>query len=136
MCAHRQTHPADTSAPDDPVLRNTTAGLPGTAILVRLDGEVDQEERHRLEGALAGALDDGPPLLVVDLSRLVLCDSTGRNVLLETRLDARTIGTELVLAAPLPQPRRLLEVTGTAEVLTIRDTLRAALSGDRCPPAG
>ncbi|MFE3875909.1 hypothetical protein ACFXPX_16115 [Kitasatospora sp. NPDC059146] len=41
-----------------------------------------------------------------------------------------------MLAAPLPQPRRLLEVTGTAEVLTIRDTLRAALSGDRCPPAG
>ncbi|MGA5823898.1 hypothetical protein ACPC54_39365 [Kitasatospora sp. NPDC094028] len=51
------------------------------------------------------------------------------NELLRVRLAAEATGTRLVLAAVPAQARRLLEATGTDEVLTMRPSIRAALSG-------
>ncbi|MFB7908353.1 STAS domain-containing protein [Kitasatospora sp. NPDC056076] len=111
-----------------PALRITTTTDSGTARIVHLHGEVDQDQRQRLERALRRALDDRPPRLVVDLAGLSFCDSTGLNALLKTRLAANAAGLPFVLAAPCPQTRRLLEITGTDEVFTIRDSVHAALA--------
>ncbi|MFF3006764.1 STAS domain-containing protein [Kitasatospora sp. NPDC057940] len=120
----------------DPALRITTADLAGYTSVVCLEGEVDLGQRGLLQDALACALENGLQRLVVDLSRLVFCDCTGLNALLQTRLDAHACGIELVLAAPLPQTRRLLEISGTNEVFTIRPSVRAALpSAGAVPPA-
>ncbi|WP_188302663.1 STAS domain-containing protein [Streptomyces sp. CBMA123] len=67
--------------------------------------------------------------MVVDLTGLTFCDSIGLNALLRTRIAARAAGIAFVLAVPTPQIRRLLEITGADDVLTVRDSARAALAG-------
>lgn len=119
-----------------PRLRITSAALPGTAVIVRIEGEVDQEDRHKLDNALLRAVRDRPPRLVVDLTGLTLCYSVCLNALLAARLHARAAGVEMVLAAPPPQTMRVLEITGADEVFTIRATVRAALTGATVRRAG
>ncbi|MFG3055831.1 STAS domain-containing protein [Kitasatospora sp. NPDC048239] len=111
-----------------PLLRITTTTIRGTAQVLRLHGEVDHDQRQRLESALERAVAERPPRLVVDLVGLSFCDSTCLNALLKTRIAARAAGIPLVLAAPTSQTRRLLEITGANEVLTIHDSVHAALA--------
>ncbi|WP_354644762.1 STAS domain-containing protein [Kitasatospora camelliae] len=118
---------ADTGATAT-LLRITTTTGSGAARIVHLNGQVDQDQRLRLESALERAVADRPPRLVVDLAGLGFCDSTGLNALLKTRIAARAAGLPLVLAAPTSQTRRLLEITGADEVFTIYDSVRAALA--------
>ncbi|MER7707117.1 STAS domain-containing protein [Kitasatospora sp. NPDC097605] len=123
-------HPlrAATAAPG-PLLRISTARFPGGAEVVRLDGTVDYDQRARLHDALDRVLAERPPLMVIDLSHLLFCDSTCLNELLRIRLTAEAAGTALVLADVPAQARRLLDATGADEVFTIRPSVRAALSG-------
>ncbi|MFI6449679.1 STAS domain-containing protein [Kitasatospora sp. NPDC050543] len=125
MSSRYGTRFADTSV-TAPLLRITTSTDSGPAQVVHLDGEVDQDQRQRLESTLARAVADRPPRLVVDLAGLSFGDSTGLNALLKTRIAARAAGFPLGLAAPTSQTRRLLEITGADEVFTICDSVRAA----------
>ncbi|MFF7590422.1 STAS domain-containing protein [Kitasatospora purpeofusca] len=109
-----------------PLLRITVADLPGIARVVRLDGEVDHDQREQLEDALAHAVADRPPQLVVDLAGLAFCDCAGVNALLKARRQASACGVGLMLVCPPPQVSRLLELTGTGAVFTIRPMVNAA----------
>ncbi|MFB6887743.1 STAS domain-containing protein [Kitasatospora sp. NPDC056327] len=122
-------HPLRAAAARTPLLRVTTAHLPDGAEVVHLDGTVDYDQRDYLHDALDRALAEKPPLLVIDLSRLLFCDSTCLNELLRVRLAAEAAGTGLALAAVPPQARRLLNATGTDELFTMRSSVRAALAG-------
>ncbi|MCC9310555.1 STAS domain-containing protein [Kitasatospora sp. RB6PN24] len=117
-----------------PRLRITTTTAPGTAVIVRLDGEADQDDRHELEDTFDRAVRARPPRLIVDLTGLTFCYSVCLNVLLAARLDAKAAGVEMVLAAPPRQTLRLLEITGTAELFTCYAGVRAALAAPL--PAG
>ncbi|MFE5586106.1 STAS domain-containing protein [Kitasatospora sp. NPDC056531] len=118
-----------------PLLQVTVVTVPGRAVVVRLDGEVDQDQRRRLEAALGSAVALRSPRLVVDLAGLGFCDSSYLNALLGARLAAQGAEVELLLAAPTAQARRLLEITGTDELFTVCDSVRAAL-GDAGAEAG
>lgn len=111
----------------DPPLRASTAALRDGTLVLRLVGEVTVARRAPLHRALRSVVGIRPALLVVDLTALGFCDATVLNALLETRLDARTAGVRLVLAGPPAQTRRLLRLTGTDRVFTVRPTLEAAL---------
>ncbi|MEU8925245.1 STAS domain-containing protein [Kitasatospora sp. NPDC048545] len=110
-------------------LRITTTEVPG-AVIVRLEGEIDQDQRRRLEEALDAAVARGCPRLVVDMSAVDFCDSTALNALLEARLTANAADIDLLVAGPRPQARRLFEITGADEILNL-STVRAALAGIR-----
>ncbi|MEU9047011.1 MULTISPECIES: STAS domain-containing protein [unclassified Kitasatospora] len=119
--------------PSESVLRVTTPRLritttrSGTAVTVRLDGEVDQGDRGILEDVLAKALADSPARLIIDLAGLTFCYSVCLNALLTVRLQAEAAGVRMVLAAPPAQTRRLLEITGADEVFPIHATVPVAL---------
>ncbi|MFJ8623741.1 STAS domain-containing protein [Kitasatospora sp. NPDC093550] len=124
----RNGTPSENAGFSVPLLRITTTTISGTAQVVHLHGESDHDERRRLESALEHAVAACPPRLVVDLAGLTFCDSTCLNALLKARLAAQAAGLPLMLAAPTPQTRRLLEITGADEVLTIHDSVPAALA--------
>jgi anti-sigma B factor antagonist len=67
----------------------------------------------------------GNAQLVVDMSAVEFCDSTGMNVLLTAHRLAAERGSDLLLAAPRAPVRKILEVTGLQSVFTVLDDLAA-----------
>ncbi|WP_405021664.1 STAS domain-containing protein (plasmid) [Kitasatospora sp. NBC_00070] len=113
----------------DAILRVTTVDVPGQARVVRLAGETGLAQRDRLGQALAAALREPPPLLVVDLSGLAFCDSTGLSALIRLRLATEDVGTTLVLAAPSRPVIRLIRSVCAEEMFVVHGSIAAALAG-------
>jgi anti-sigma B factor antagonist len=91
-----------------------------TVMFVR--GEIDLYTAPRLHEELTSALADGAPVrLLVDMSAVEFCDSTGMNVLLAAHRKAREQGGDLELAGPRPTVRKILQVTGLETVFTVLD---------------
>ena len=83
-------------------------------------GEVDAATAPGLDAALAEAWADGPPELVVDCRGLEFIDSSGLNVFVTNAQQMASRGGRLVLESPNSSTRRLFEVTGLDQVVTIR----------------
>jgi anti-sigma B factor antagonist len=128
--------PTAAASAGEPPLRTATAALRDGTLVLRVAGEVTVARRGPLERALLTAVAACPPLLVVDLARLGFCDSTVLNALLQARLEAGAGGVRLVLAGPPAQTIRLLRLTRTDRVFTVRPTVETALApghGDLFP---
>jgi len=98
----------------------------GDHIVLALAGEIDLYTAPRLQSELTSALSASKQAqIVVDMSAVEFCDSTGMNVLLAAHRAATERGGELTLAAPRPSVRKILEVTGLQSVFTIHDDLPA-----------
>ena len=85
-------------------------------------GEIDLYTAPRLHSELMSALAASTPVqLVVDMTGVEFCDSTGMNVLLAAQRRAREAGGDLQLASPRPAIRKVLQVTGLESVFTVLD---------------
>ena len=84
-------------------------------------GEIDLYTAPRLQGELAEVIASAAPAsrIVVDMSGVEFCDSTGMNVLLSCLRQVRERGGELELAAPRPAVMKILQVTALDSVFTI-----------------
>ncbi len=101
-------------------LNVSTASQGGHAV-VTATGELDLYTAPRLQAALAGLLREQVTRIVVDLSGVEFCDSTGMNVLLSAMKRLKEQGGSLELAAPRPAVRRILQVTGLDTVFTVTE---------------
>ncbi|MGH3276088.1 MAG: STAS domain-containing protein, partial [Streptosporangiaceae bacterium] len=105
-------------------LRVTTRSQ-GDRAVMSVAGEIDLYTAPRLHSALMTALSAGSPaaplLLVVDMTGVEFCDSTGMNVLLAARRQAQEAGGDLQLAALRAPIRKVLQVTGLESVFTVLD---------------
>lgn len=90
-------------------------------VVVHVSGEIDITAAPQLDEALQAALTDGGGAdeVVIDLSGLTFCDSSGLNALLQARLTAEEHDRRLRLHAPTAQVVRLLEMTGTDQLFAI-----------------
>ena len=94
----------------------------GDHVVMSVAGEIDLYTAPRLHSELMAALATGAPLrLVVDMTGVEFCDSTGMNVLLAAQRHARAGGGELELSGPRPAIRKILQVTGLETVFTVID---------------
>ena len=98
----------------------------GDACVVRLGGELDLYNAPRVRQALTDACADAPGRVVVDLSEVEFVDSTALGVLIEarTRLNNRRA---FLLAAPGPETRRALEISGLDRHFTVHESVPEAL---------
>ena len=115
-CGHRDADLDDGRAGEERLTVTTREGDPPTVVLI---GEVDPHTAPLLEGALNGLVDGGATVLRIDVAGLAFIDSSGLRVLVDVH---RRLGAEpaaLVLADVSPTFRRLLEVTGLDQHLTI-----------------
>lgn len=107
----------------------------GPLAVARLDGELDMMSAPEVY-VRATELLESHPHLVLDLSGVTFCDSTGFNVLL--RLRRRVLEAEgwLALAAPPPKVGQLLALTGTEDVFAVYDSPAAAVAAHPGDDAG
>ena len=93
---------------------------------VTISGEIDLYTAPRLHSELGAVLADGMPTrVVIDMSGVEFCDSTGMNVLLSAMKRLRERGGSLELAAPRSPVRRILQVTGLDTVFSVHDAVPA-----------
>ena len=95
-------------------------------VIMRLGGELDLYNAEELRAALDRAIAGAPGRIVIDLSLVEFVDSTALGVLIEAR--AKLGDDSLRLAAPTPETRRALPVSGLDRHLPVDDTVEAALS--------
>ncbi|RAJ32827.1 anti-sigma B factor antagonist [Kitasatospora sp. SolWspMP-SS2h] len=130
--------PSDAAAGHEPdpaqALRITFSDSLAPVRVLRLEGELDFHTVPRLQRALTTAITnataraaraaegaDVPPV-VLELSGLAFCDSTGLYALLTPCLPTSPASVPVHLAAPPAHLRDLIEVSGLKSLLTIHDT--------------
>ncbi len=107
-------------------LKVSTRSHAGHAILTVV-GEIDLYTAPRLQTEFTRLLETGPDRVVIDMSGVEFCDSTGMNVLLSALKRMRERGGILEVASPRPAVRKILQVTGLDSVFTVHDTIPAEL---------
>jgi anti-sigma B factor antagonist len=100
---------------------NVSSRSQGDHVIVTAAGEIDLYTAPKLQADLAAVIEGAAPAtrVVVDMSGVEFCDSTGMNALLGALRQVRGRGGELELAAPRPAIMKILQVTGLDSVFTI-----------------
>ncbi len=110
----------------DPDLVVTLHPHPGGACLMSVSGELDYHTAPRLRAGLDEVPLDQNVSLILDLSGLTYCDSTGISILVSTYHQARAAGATLALAGLNADIARVFRVIGLDQVFTSYDTVEAA----------
>ncbi len=96
-----------------------TTRAQGDHTILSVSGEIDLYTAPTLQSGLMSALSPGQVRLIVDMSGVDFCDSTGINILLAAHRHARERGGELQLARLGSATRKVLQVTGLESVFTV-----------------
>jgi anti-sigma B factor antagonist len=88
-------------------------------VLVSVTGEIGVAAENQFREALASAISQETPCLVVDLADVPFMASAGVGVLMGIRAILAARGASLVLASPRPAVARVLEVTGAADLIPV-----------------
>jgi anti-anti-sigma factor len=88
--------------------------------LITLSGEADITNAAELSVLVTGQLSGGTLHLTIDTSGLIFADTAVLRVLVLAARTLRQRGGELVLLRPQRTPVRVMEVTGTDQMFTIR----------------
>jgi anti-anti-sigma factor len=92
----------------------------GETAVVSLAGELDMTTTFRLEPELERLTRDADiSALVVDMEGVVFMDSTVLGLLLATQQRLRAEGIRFLLANPSTSVRRMLELTGAGDALSV-----------------
>jgi anti-sigma B factor antagonist len=115
----------DTDAAHVPGL-TISARTAGSTTIAELRGELDITGSPGLRDQLLGMLRRSSSRLVIDLSGVTHCDTSGLAVLVGTERRARLLGGSLHLAAVPPHVGEILRITGLDRHLDISPTVHAA----------
>ncbi|MER5705479.1 STAS domain-containing protein [Micromonospora sp. NPDC002296] len=95
----------------------TYARRDGVGVCLRLAGELDLSTSPELNAVLDRLADQGESHLLVDLTELTFCDSTGLAVFVRGDNRAAAGGGWLRVTGATGRVERVLKVTGLGEVL-------------------
>ncbi|MVO88682.1 anti-sigma factor antagonist [Streptomyces sp. p1417] len=96
-------------------LRDTAAGP-----VLHVAGELDYAHAATLRQQVDQLVLKPDQWLVIDLSGLEFCDSSGITALLAARQHAHTAGADIALAAVPAKTMRVLTIVGLDRIFTIR----------------
>jgi anti-anti-sigma factor len=105
----------------------------GGITIAGLAGELDVASAPALREQLLSLLRPGSSRLVIDLSKVRICDASGLAVLVGVSRRARLLGGFLRLAAVSPQADRVLHITGLHRHLPISPLFTQPHSGPPTP---
>jgi anti-anti-sigma factor len=103
---------------------------------VAVRGKILYDTLQPLDLVLKEILAGPEPQVVLDLHQVVLCDSSGLQLFLETQQHAVAAGGWLRLCRPQPMVRRVLEITNLTSVLSVYESVDATVSVPDSPGSG
>ncbi|WP_052391344.1 STAS domain-containing protein [Streptomyces sp. NRRL B-24484] len=113
----------------DPAALETVCDAVGDdGALCRVTGTLTAASLLQAGQGLDLALRTGRRLLVLDLARVLVCDASALDYLLQFDEDARAVGVRLRLSAASPAVSRVLDETGRPAVLAVYDSVEEAMT--------
>jgi anti-anti-sigma factor len=100
---------------------------PAGVVLLTLEGELDLAAAPAMRGRLESARAEGARAVVLDFSAVTFVDSAALHELLLGHQRLQAGGAQLLVAGAARPVARLLELTGSAGVLTLVPTVEQAL---------
>ena len=94
--------------------------------MVTIGGEIDLSTAPAFEAAIAGALDDDPPVLVIELSEVSFMASVGLRILVATHQKVSE-SAQMAIVANNPATSRPIQLTGLDKIMSLYPTLDEAL---------
>lgn len=107
----------------DPDLWVTVRPHPRGPCLMSISGDLDYHTASRLRAALEDVPLEQGVSLIIDLSRLTYCDSTGISVLVGAYRRSRAAGAGLALTGMNPDIARVFRIIGLDQVFSSYDTV-------------
>jgi anti-sigma B factor antagonist len=98
-------------------IERVAAGRPGTAVF-RLAGDLDLNSVDELRAGVGPACTAGDEVLL-DLSELKFCDSTGVGAMVWLHRRATAAGGRLLLCAPRRHVREVLRISGVDRAIPV-----------------
>ncbi|MET8868860.1 STAS domain-containing protein [Nonomuraea sp. NPDC004580] len=93
-----------------------------------VSGDLDHHTSSRLQAALDDVTLAPGDALVVDLSALTFCDSTGVSILVTAHQRAREAGARAALAGLAPDIAHVFKIMGLNRLLSFHDTTADAIA--------
>jgi len=103
----------------------------GEVVAVHIAGSVDGLTSDDLQRVFSSEVEAGHHQLVADFGAVDYTSSAGLRVLLATLKRARSLGGDLRLAGPHAEVRKVLELSGFTGILSVYDTVDAAVASFR-----
>ena len=99
----------------------------GDAVVIRLAGSANMDVSDDLRDRLLEMIADASGAVVLDLAELAFVSSVGLGAIVGLQARCRDGNRPLLIVAPQPPIRNLLEVTQLTKLIPICDTVEAAL---------
>ena len=118
-----------------PDFRVTPAPLGDHTAVIAVHGVIDLFTAPELKSAIAAAVNDGRPRVVVDLTGTTFLDSSGLGVLVGALQRLRDHGGALSIVNVDEAIARTFSITGLDQILAIRDTCDDAVQALEAEPS-
>jgi anti-sigma B factor antagonist len=102
--------------------------LPDAPNVLPLEGEIDLHVSPRISASLGAMIEQKPPRLVVDLSKVSYIDSSGLAVLIEGMQNVEAYGGKFILAGIQDNVKPIFEIARLDQVFIIFPHVDAALA--------
>jgi anti-sigma B factor antagonist len=105
---------------------NITKSTHGDWVILAAEGEIDIATAPELDQAVETVISEGATAIAVDLSPAGFMDSTGLRSLILAQRKVQAVGGSMAVVSGSGPIRRLLEVAGVVEALSVvptRDSL-------------
>ena len=98
-------------------------------VAIEVEGEVDAHTARELDKAISDLLAQGHSRLALDISQIDFISSAGLRVVIYAHQEALQHGGRVKLFGLNTRVRRVFEMAGLDESLSLSDTLQEALEG-------
>jgi anti-sigma B factor antagonist len=112
----------------EPRFATTERDVDETTSIVSVDGEIHVSTAPEFSGALSATIESGRIHLVLDLSGVMLIDSTGLSVLLNALRRVTRAGGRMALVCSNPTVLRLFEITRLDTTFDLHADVEPALA--------
>ncbi|MEE0944397.1 MAG: anti-sigma F factor antagonist [Clostridia bacterium] len=98
-----------------------------STLLVETAGELDHHLATKIRSQIDAAISKEWKNIIFDFSKLTFMDSSGIGMIMGRYKKIQKFEGKLVIVAPKPQVKRILEISGLFNIITLESSVNKAL---------